>query len=855
MKWSDDAIAALLKKSKVSQIRDHCELIISTIRCDDNSVVNLSSINLSEAQRSILSRGLTFVPTPGEPDMGDLRSDLDRFHRRLKLYTHFNKDPTEAKPIRVRSQTSIPAPTDTQQMGTGDQGSSDLEPVCLRTEDGRRILDHRKLRNLGPFSHPTFTNPSTYEPPNTPRALETLIDTNEFELSKFKFIKPTYQNITKTEREGLKQLMNNPSIVIKQADKGSAVVLMDRCDYVAEGMSQLGNEKFYKPLMECPTASHDKEICDFLSKMKLRGEISEKTFNYLAPMQSRTPEFYLLPKIHKPKRPPPGRPIISANSCPTERISQFVDHFVKPLLPKIKSYLRDSTDFINSLLALGKVKPGSRLVTWDVTSLYTNISHKLGMAAIKLILEANRESFEMPSNESLLHLLELVLKRNNFQFDGKDYLQVGGTAMGTRVAPSLANFFMAVFEEEHILPKSDKILFYRRFLDDIIAVWGGTETELDEFTEMMNSCHDDIKFTCEHSPSEIPFLDTLIHLDDDGTIWTSLYSKPTDSHNYLHYDSAHPTHMKKSIPYSQMLRIRRICTLDSDFIHECMKMMGHFLRRGYPLSLLENAFIKVQDLERMDTLKLKEKEYVVEGQEDLYLISTFNPGNTPFRTIIQNNWPILSRSSATKELSEKRIIFGYRKEKNLKDMLVRAKLPLSQPTNSPETKNKNLCKTAKCNHCPLLNKDGEIHSSYTNVRYSCKKNISCKSSNLIYCIQCRTCKKQYVGQTSTTIMKRLQGHVDRVKRKVLSDDIGRHFNLPGHNGKSDIELFVLDFVYTHPGSSYAQSLRLLIEHNWIHRLRTMLPMGLNTMQNVKFMGNSRSWKHYKTGRRRILPEV
>ncbi len=81
-------------------------------------------------------------------------------------------------------------------------------------------------------------------------------------------------------------------------------------------------------------------------------------------------------------------------------------------------------------------------VTWDVTSLYTNISHILGMLAIKTILEQYRESFEMPSNGSLLHLLELVLKRNNFQFNGKDYLQVGGTAMGTRVAPSLANVFV-----------------------------------------------------------------------------------------------------------------------------------------------------------------------------------------------------------------------------------------------------------------------------------------------------------------------------------------------------------------------------------------------------------------------------
>ncbi len=844
---SDDAVKALLRSSKCHEVTSHVDLILSTIRSDDNSVVNLSKHPLTEAQRSILSKGLTFCPTPGEPDMGELRGDFDKFHRRLKLYTHFNRDPvSEIRPKRVNSCTDISA--------TDDTSHTVADAAMYVDVGGRRIrVITDKMRSLGPFTHPTFTNPSTYEPPNTPRALETLIDTNEFDLSKIKFNKARSENITKDERAGLKALMNNPDIVIKQADKGSAVVLMDRCDYVAEGLSQLSNAKFYQELSGTPTQEHEKEICDFLTKMKNRGEISKKTFEYLAPDQSRTPEFYLLPKIHKPQRPPPGRPIISANSCPTERISQFVDHFVKPLLPKIKSYLKDTTDFIISLMKLGKVKPGSRLVTWDVTSLYTNISHILGMLAIKIILEQYREPFEMPSNESLLHLLELVLKRNNFQFNGKDYLQIGGTAMGTRVAPSLANFFMSVFEEEHIIPKTDKLIFYRRFLDDIIAIWSGTDDELDAFTATMNSCHDDIKFTCEHSDKEIAFLDTVIHIETDGTLWTSLYSKPTDSHNYMHYDSAHPMHIKRSLPYSQFLRVKRICSKETDFVKESMKLLGHFLRRGYPILELTKAFDKVKCQSRSDVLKPKENDLIIEGQEDLHLITTFNPFNSQFRNILQKNWPILSRSSATKELSEKRIIFGYRKNKSLKDMLVRAKLPMAQNTNDKTHTSKNVCKTKNCNHCPLLNKSGQIMSSYTDTKYTCKMNITCKSSNLIYCIQCRTCKKQYVGQTSTTIMKRLQGHVDRIKRKVLSDDIGRHFNLPGHNGKADIEFFVLDFIYVHPESTCAQSLRLLIEHNWIHRLRTMLPMGLNTMQTVKFQANSRNWKHYKTGRRQKIP--
>ncbi len=78
--------------------------------------------------------------------------------------------------------------------------------------------------------------------------------------------------------------------------------------------------------------------------------------------------------------------------------------------------------------------------------------------AIKRILGENRESFEMPPNESLTQLREYVLQRNNFQFDGQDSLQVEATAMGKHVAPCLAYAFMAGFEEEYIIPKT--IIFW-----------------------------------------------------------------------------------------------------------------------------------------------------------------------------------------------------------------------------------------------------------------------------------------------------------------------------------------------------------------------------------------------------------
>ena len=89
--------------------------------------------------------------------------------------------------------------------------------------------------------------------------------------------------------------------------------------------------------------------------------------------------FYTIPKIHKQGHP--GRPIVSSNSHPTERISQFVDHHLQPLVTKLPSYIKDTTHFLKKLNSIGQLPNGVLLVTLDVASLYTNIPHNDGIQA------------------------------------------------------------------------------------------------------------------------------------------------------------------------------------------------------------------------------------------------------------------------------------------------------------------------------------------------------------------------------------------------------------------------------------------------------------------------------------------
>ena len=110
-----------------------------------------------------------------------------------------------------------------------------------------------------------------------------------------------------------------------------------------------------------------------------------------------------------------------------------------------------------------------------------------------------------------------------------------------------------------------KPFLYLRYIDDIFLIWTGTICELKLFHQHCNSFHKTIKFTIEFSEKQVSFLDTLVIRSDDGRIIFDLFSKPTDKHCYLHFASNHSYKLKISGPYSQFLRLKRICTRSEDF--------------------------------------------------------------------------------------------------------------------------------------------------------------------------------------------------------------------------------------------------------------------------------------------------
>ena len=155
-----------------------------------------------------------------------------------------------------------------------------------------------------------------------------------------------------------------------------------------------------------------------------------------------------------------------------------------------------------------------------------------------------------------------------------------------------------------------------RFIDDIFFIWNHGEKRLEQFIQKLNKFHPNIKFTHESSKEDVSFLDVIVK-KSDGNLITDLYIKPTDRHQYLHYTSSHPDHIKRSIIYSQCLRVRRVCNKDEDYRHHLDNMKSWFCKMGYPNNLVEEQVSKVKS----GSQKSNNKDNV----KGVPLVLTYNP--------------------------------------------------------------------------------------------------------------------------------------------------------------------------------------------------------------------------------------
>ena len=236
----------------------------------------------------------------------------------------------------------------------------------------------------------------------------------------------------------------------------------------------------------------------------------------------------------------------------------------------------------------------------------------------------------LPQNSCIIELLEVILTNNHFEFNGKHYHQVSGTAMGTKLAPSYANLFMTKFEEKYVYIHPLQPTLWKRFIDDIFHIWPHGMDSLLEFINHLNTVHSTIKFTSDISQTEIFFLDLTIYIKE-CKLYTRLYIETTDRYMYLYYFSEHPMSLKRSIPYSQFLTLKRIHSEPQYLLEAQIHMYLFFIWREYPHDVVLKACMKTNRVTREQLLT------PVENNQDkdipLMFITIYSRANPNFKEL------------------------------------------------------------------------------------------------------------------------------------------------------------------------------------------------------------------------------
>uniref|UniRef100_A0A803JSK4 Reverse transcriptase domain-containing protein n=1 Tax=Xenopus tropicalis TaxID=8364 RepID=A0A803JSK4_XENTR len=551
------------------------EKVLNREELKKEGIFNISSVDLTSNEVQILSKGLTFAPT-NRVNPFNLLIDAQKFIRKLTLKRYFMKNDGIIRNYDMKSKE--------KQL----KKKSDFIP---KQDKGKGIEAYEKL---------------------IMQDLEEMVKKNN---------KKKRNNCSKEEYEALKSLERNTEIIIKPADKGGGIVIMDKEKYVAECERLLSDKETYKELNRDPINVFKNKLEKMVREAEKEKVITTNESQYILMKYPKLPVFYTIPKIHKSLKDPPGRPIISGIESLTSNLSHFLDTKLQHYVRELPSYLRDSTQILNLLEGV-EWKDNMILATLDVRSLYTSIKHDQGIAAISYYLGQDG-NMELGMKEFILQGIEFVLHHNYFWFNNKYFLQLCGTAMGTRFAPSYANLFMGYWEREHLKGWEANLSLWRRYIDDIIIVWRGTETDLKEFLNGLNSNDMNLEFDLSYSREKINFLDLELYVKQ-SKIQSRTYFKSVDVNNYVLASSNHDSAWLKNIPYGQFRRVRKNCSEIGEFEKQAEVITERFQKRGYKPKEIKEAREKTKRLERQQLLVYKDHDQI-EGNERFDFITQYNP--------------------------------------------------------------------------------------------------------------------------------------------------------------------------------------------------------------------------------------
>ena len=254
--------------------------------------------------------------------------------------------------------------------------------------------------------------------------------------------------------------------------------------------------------------------------------------------------------------------------------------------------------------------------------------------------------------------------------------------------------------------------------------------------------------------------------------------------------------------------------MGSTFLCPKPNLKQHLRRRGYPEHLLTSEIQRATSTPRDAALRHRTRDKTTR----IPLVVTYNPTLPSLGQVTRAHHHILQASDRLKRAVPSPPIIAFRRPRSLRDLLVHAEIkPLTRraPGNSR-------CGASRCKTCPILLTTKEFTSHSTGRKYTIRTSATCKSSNVIYLIQCKKCGLQYVGETGQALHCRMNNHrADITHRRTHEKPVTQHFTTSGHSVE-DMGVLVIETLWRED-----PVLRKIRESKWIRALETSCPKGMN----------------------------
>ena len=273
---------------------------------------------------------------------------------------------------------------------------------------------------------------------------------------------------------------------------------------------------------------------------------------------------------------------------PEYKLAKYLDNLIKPHIPD--TYLLKSTDDFIERLKQFPCNNSYRIVSFDVVSLFTNVplSETIELTINRLYADGN--PYAIPFDKDVFRKPMFMATQGLFMYKDKLYKQIDGVTMGSCLGPTLANFFLGCLQEKLLASTNNPSPnLYLLYIDDIYAVFD-SDSACTQFLDILNSQHQDIKFTLEKNTNceHLLFLDVHIKLNDSGYD-TCVWRKPTNTGLLLNFSALCPNTWKSGLIMCLLHRAKKISSSAELYVQELKRLRHIFRNNAYPDWFINNT--------------------------------------------------------------------------------------------------------------------------------------------------------------------------------------------------------------------------------------------------------------------------